>query len=353
MNQRTVISFPEWCKKIASILAAGQKFKSETPVDMYTLLLGWRHGTLPEEKKKIVGVIDRHNGFTPECCKELKSHCHIPFADQQIVRIFFEVAKQHPEQLEMGVPSNDSINIAEDNVDVRAAYIAAGCVTDGLQSFQLKPPSKKGQDLLDHMHAFTLRDPKNQCCKQDGQSNDTTAVMVVVEPSAHLDLAISDSQHDIILKASNRDLTMRELIKDAGGQGATMKIVKCKLNALATIQSHSCTTNDETQLQVLKNKYELAASLAEIDQKDKEDQQAKKNQALMEKGAKAPDAVAKLAAKGGDVSKLSKLEIVAIFLISYNMHEKDNTHKKEYLLTCCKAAFRGNQEILKYQLRMG
>jgi hypothetical protein len=43
--------------------------------------------------------------------------------------------------------------------------------------------------------------------------------------------------------------------------------------------------------------------------------------------------VATLAAKGGDMSKLTKLEIVAILLICYNMmHEKDNTHKKEYLV---------------------
>jgi hypothetical protein len=123
---------------------------------------------------------------------------------------------------------------------------------------------------------------------------------------------------------------MRELMKDAGG--ATLKIAKRRLNSLATIQSHSCMANDETQLQVLKSKYELAASLAEIDRKDKADQQAKKNQALMEKRAKAPDAVAKLVAKGGDVSKLTKLEIVAILLVSYNMHEKDNTHKQEYLV---------------------
>ena len=125
---------------------------------------------------------------------------------------------------------------------------------------------------------------------------------------------------------------MRELMKDAGGQGATLKIAKRRLNSLATIQSHSCMANDETQLLVLKNKYELAASLAEIDRNDKANQQAKKNQALMEKRAKAPDAVAKLAAKGGDVSKLTKLEIVAILLVYYNMHEKDNTHKKEYLV---------------------
>jgi hypothetical protein len=96
---------------------------------------------------------------------------------------------------------------------------------------------------------------------------------------------------------------MRDSHHSAAYQGATMKIAKRKLNSLATIQSYSCMANDEMQLQVPKNKYELAASLAEIDGKDKAGQQAKKNQEIMAKCAKAPDAVAKLAAKGGDVSK--------------------------------------------------
>jgi hypothetical protein len=237
------------------------------------------------------------------------------------------MAKQPSEQLEVGVPSNDSINAAEDNADVRAAYMAAGHVTDGLETFQLKPPSKKGHDLLDHMHAFALRDPKSQYRKQDGR--DDTVNMV--EPSSHLDLALSDSQYNIILKASNRNLTMHELMKDAGGQGATLKIAKHKLNSLATIQSHSGMANDKRQLHVLKNKYKLTASLAEIDRQDKADQQAKKNPALMEKRTKARDAIAKLAAKGGKVSKLMKLEIVAIVFVYFNKDEKENTHKKEYL----------------------
>jgi len=217
------------------MLAAGQKFKSEAPVDMYALLPGWWHGTLPEDKRKIVGVIDKHNGFTPQCCQELKTQCRVPFNDQQIVRVCYEMAKQHPEQLEMGVPSNDSIHVATDNVDIREAYMAAGHVTDGLQSFQLRPPCKKGHDLLDHMHAFALRDPKQKCNKQDG----CNATANTVELSSHLDLAISDSQYDIILRASNRDLTMRELMKDAGGQGATLKIAKCKIKIRWPLYSHT------------------------------------------------------------------------------------------------------------------
>ena len=52
----------------------------------------------------------------------------------------------------------------------------------------------------------------------------------------------------------------------------------------------------------------------------------------MEKHTKAPDAITKLAAKGGDVSKLTKSEIVAILFVCYNKDEKDNSHKKEYLV---------------------
>jgi uncharacterized protein (DUF1501 family) len=108
--------------------------------------------------------------------------------------------------------------------------------------------------------------------------------------------------------------------------------------------------NDETQLQVLKNKYELAASLAEIDRKDKAGQQAKKNQEIMAKRAKAPDAVVKLAAsKGGDDSKLTKLEIVAILLVHYDTHENDNAQKKDYLVNLLQGCIQmqpGNLGIL-------
>jgi hypothetical protein len=52
----------------------------------------------------------------------------------------------------------------------------------------------------------------------------------------------------------------------------------------------------------------------------------------MEKRTKAPDAIATLAAKGGEVSKLTtKSEIVAILFVYFNKDEKDNTDKKEYL----------------------
>ena len=148
MDPRTMVSFPEWCKKIAPILASGQTFKSENPVVVYSLLPGWWHGTLPEEKKAIVGVIDKHEGFTPQCCMELKSQCSIPFVDQQIVRVCYEMAKQHPKHLEMGIPSDDAICVAEDNADVRAAYEAAGHVHEWPRNFPTEATLQKGTRLV-------------------------------------------------------------------------------------------------------------------------------------------------------------------------------------------------------------
>eukprot|EP00978_Attheya_sp_CCMP212_P044461 scaffold311180_cov54-Attheya_sp.AAC.1 len=48
-------------------------------------------------------------------------------------------------------------------------------------------------------------------------------------PGAHLDAAIMDEQRRLFVPVC-RGLMMRELMKDAGGLGATMKIAKRKLN---------------------------------------------------------------------------------------------------------------------------
>uniref|UniRef100_A0A7S2XM23 Uncharacterized protein n=1 Tax=Attheya septentrionalis TaxID=420275 RepID=A0A7S2XM23_9STRA len=104
MDPRVSISFPKWCEKISPFLLAGQKFKSETPIDKYALLPAWWHGTAPTDKKFVMQVIDKHGAFTPDCCMDLKDKCHIAFAEQPSVRVCYELAKESPEQLEMGIP---------------------------------------------------------------------------------------------------------------------------------------------------------------------------------------------------------------------------------------------------------
>ena len=51
---------------------------------------------------------------------------------------------------------------AEDNADVREAHESVGKEMDDLESFLLKPKAMKSIELLEHMHAFAMRDPKYQ-----------------------------------------------------------------------------------------------------------------------------------------------------------------------------------------------
>jgi hypothetical protein len=90
--------------------------------------------------------------------------------------------------------------------------------------------------------------------------------------------------------------------------------------------------NDEKKLNLLRNKLQLAASIAEISRMDKADAQSKKNAEREVKKKLAPAASAKLAEKQGDVSKLTKAEIVAILYYDYGDDVCHTKHKKPELV---------------------
>ena len=62
----------------------------------------------------------------------------------------------------MGIPDPPALIAAEDNADVLEALESVGKVTDDLESFLLKPKGVKSIELLEHMHAFAMRDPQYQ-----------------------------------------------------------------------------------------------------------------------------------------------------------------------------------------------
>jgi hypothetical protein len=153
-----------------------------------------------------------------------------------------QAGKGEPRATSNGYSRPPALLAAEDIADVREALESVGKVTDDLESFLLKPKGMKSIELLEHMHAFAMRDPTYQLQIEEP-----------LMPSAHLDAAITDEQCQLFVLAW-RDLTMHELMKDVGGLGATMKIAKRKLNLYGAIQSHSgLLANDEKQLQKLKN----------------------------------------------------------------------------------------------------
>ena len=106
--------------------------------------------------------------------------------------------------------------------EVAAVQKAQKPVTDGLASFQLTPPGVFGVELFEHMAMFSRR-------------NDPTED--TFEPEARLGLEISDAQKKILLPSA-QDLTCRELLRDAGGDGATTKLAKRNLDALGYIKAY-------------------------------------------------------------------------------------------------------------------
>jgi hypothetical protein len=130
---------------------------------------------------------------------------------------------------------------------------------------------------------------------------------------------------------------MCELMKDAGGDGATTKIAKCELNMFGAIQSHSGLAKNEKQLNKLKNKHILAASLAQINQLDREEASAKDEDEVQKRRQAYDGAIAKLASKGGDANKISKLEIASILLVDYliDVGSLSNKNNQKPALGCC------------------
>jgi hypothetical protein len=108
-----------------------------------------------------------------------------------------------------------------------------------------------------------------------------------------------------------------------------MKISKRKLNMFGAIQSHSGLANDEKQLNKLKNKHTLAASLAQINRLDREEAAAKDEDEVQKRRQAYEGAIAKLASKEGDVSMITKLEIASILLVDYRIDVGSLSNKND------------------------
>ena len=313
MDPRTSLSFPDWCKKIQHFLQAGQSFVAPVgPINKYAMLPSFWHGMTPYEKKKVIATIDLHVNYSIACSKALYSECHIPYSDQQNIRVCYDCAKECPDQLEMGLPTTIEVP-AEARQEVLEAKAAATDATDGLNSFILKPPGLTGIDLFSHMVQKRLIDPKSKD-----------------KPSCYLAIDLDKSQLGILAPTSLQ-LNKREIMRYAGGTGASMKMAARKLDQFGYIKSYSGLANDPARLSKLANQLMLAKSVASIAEEEKRQARQKKTTATTELFALAPEAKKKLANKLGDVNKLTKKEISALLLVCY-LIEEDEKRKKGALV---------------------
>ena len=148
----TQVDFQTWCKKIQQCLLAGGSFKSKTSMDKYLLLPSWWQ-ELKNDKKSIVGSVDKHCGWTVIFLYDLKRHHKLMMKDKQNMRICVECCKEKPSFLEKSGKKNKvGEEINNDDIEIfNNAKQNQEKVNDGLLSFQIKPVGLQKEELFQHM----------------------------------------------------------------------------------------------------------------------------------------------------------------------------------------------------------
>ena len=331
LDPRTRVPFSEWCNKTSSFSLGGQTFKEEDKLDPHALLPGFWHGMTPAEKKVAVALIDREGGFTVKCVKALEEECSFRRKDLNHVRVCYELAKANPQHLERGILSEEELTRARTrSAEEAAAKDSMKHVTDGLSMFQLTPQGLKGIKLFKHMIQMRHR----------------TSLTQQVEPSGFLDCEIKDDQREV-LDPSSHDLTHGQIMKQAGGKGARLKVAKRKLDNLGYVKSFCGVMNSDERMNRMKNNFELAASLAEIDRMDQAEKADENVKIENECKDKASGALSKLRSKNDDVTKLTKLEMGALLFVAHNLFLAHGKTIKKDMVASLKEKIRANDDALQ------
>jgi hypothetical protein len=264
----------------------------------------------PDERRLVVATVQKYQGYSIDCLKELRDVYSIPIKDMQHLRVCIECAKDHADQLDRDAPDADTIVIAKSNPDIIvAAQADLRGATHELDSFLIKPPWLKGMDLFKHLRYKSVTSPAAKKA-----------------PSNYLDVEVTDDQRGILKTTHETTMPRREIMKDVG-EGAVKKLAALRLDNMSTIKPHSGVVNNEERLAKHVNKVEMTKSIAGIETIERAATLKKKKKkdstrALIQMSG---DASTKLAAKNGDVSKITKKEISAMLLAYYGISVDDES----------------------------
>ena len=125
--------------------------------------------------------------------------------------------------------------------------------------------------MLDHMLQFGRRRAPRATNLERIMCRCCTHLRV----SDYLNVEMTNDQA-CILDPTLEDVTLREILKDAGGSGATKKLAKRKMDAAGFVNAHCCEVTGEKRQRELNSALELAASLAEIHRAEHEEATSKK-----------------------------------------------------------------------------
>mmetsp|Transcript_64374 Transcript_64374/g.88421 ORF Transcript_64374/g.88421 Transcript_64374/m.88421 type:complete len:222 (+) Transcript_64374:1476-2141(+) len=108
---------------------------TEEEIGTYALLPAFWHGMEPQEKKKVMSVIERHSTqFTKDCLMDLHTLCSIPLKEIQNIRICYQSACDTPAQLDMGLPSEPVLMIRAKKIMIGTDW-RCSCRCSGTAAF--------------------------------------------------------------------------------------------------------------------------------------------------------------------------------------------------------------------------
>jgi len=150
----------------------------------------------------------------------------------------------------------------------------------------------------------------------------------------------------MLFNPSSEDLTIREILKGAGGEGATKRLAQRKLDSVCFVNAYCCYANSEVRVQRFKQAAQLAASLGEISKLSQEaDASKKQSEADMFKDI-APGALTKVRLKNMDFNNLTVKELSAMAYEYYHVTIPTSGLKKIKVVDKLEEPYKGNKNRL-------
>ena len=135
-------------------------------------------------------------------------------------------------------------------------------------------------------------------------------------PTPGLDLAMSDDQV-AMLNPSMRDLSIGQIMRDAGGLGANKKLAQRRLDCAGFVQSECFEVTDPVRIRRQKQALQLAAALAQISNAQAAEQAVRRALEDDELILVAPGAALKLSKHNMQWDKLTIKEARSIALVYF------------------------------------
>ena len=126
----------------------------------------------------------------------------------QNLRVCVECAVECPSQLDKGALESSEV-AAHLDAEVLDGKAVSTSIIDGLKMFKLKPKGKTGEELFAHMIMKLVISPSSKA---------------IFSPSRYLDVAVSNGNRSVLASASGRHVSKRKIMRDAGANGANIKL---------------------------------------------------------------------------------------------------------------------------------